>query len=160
MSFLFALALFTSAELASNNVAVEAQTNAEPQYQPVQQLFDGMREHNAEKIANAFVKGATLVRAKQTGQLKDTNISMFASSIAKRKKDYMDEQIIDYRIETFGNMANIWTYFVFYFNGNISHCGVNSIHVIQQDNDWKIAHLMDSAYQGNCEDFIEKYQPK
>lgn len=169
MSALLALSLFALSEsnLADGAIKTNITDNIElrlkksahqAQYQPVQQLFDGMREHNAEKIANAFAKDATLVRARQNGLLKMTDIPQFASSIAKRKKDYMDEQIINYRIESFGNLANIWTYFVFYFNGKISHCGVNSIHVIQQNSDWKIAHLMDTAHQGSCEEFIAQNQ--
>lgn len=125
---------------------------------PVQQLFDGMREHNQAKIMAAFAPKASLIRASHSGVLKYTDVSQFAQSITKRKKDIMDERIIRYQIQHFENLATVWTYFVFYFNGKISHCGVNTIQVVNADNQWRIGSLMDTAYQGSCEEFILDYR--
>ena len=69
----------------------------------------------------------------------------------------MDERIINYRIQQIEILANVWSYFVFYFNGKISHCGVNSVQVDLIDKEWKIGHLMDTPYTGLCESFIAEH---
>lgn len=127
-------------------------------FAPVLRLFDGMREHNKAKMISAFAEKASIIRASRSGQLKYTDVVGFADSIAKRKNDMMDERIINYRIQQFDNLASIWTYFVFYYNGKISHCGVNAIQVVKFEKEWKIGSLMDTAAKGSCEEFILDYE--
>ncbi|QTH64497.1 hypothetical protein J1N51_03195 [Psychrosphaera ytuae] len=127
---------------------------------PIKQLFDGMREHNKNKIVASFAPDASLIRASHSGVLKYTDVNQFAESISKRKNDIMDERIIRYHIQRFENLATVWTYFVFYYNGKISHCGVNTIQVVHADKQWRIGSLMDTAYQGSCEEFILDFRIK
>lgn len=129
-------------------------------FSPVQRLFDGMREHNKDKIISAFATDASIIRASRTGVLKYTDPILFAQSITRRTQDMMDERIINYRIQKFENLASVWTYFVFYFNGKISHCGVNAIQVVQIESQWKIGSLMDTAATGSCEEFIIDHSVK
>ncbi len=47
-------------------------------------------------------------------------------------------------------MANAWTPYEFWYNGNFSHCGVNSFQLIKKDEKWKIIYLVDTRRKEGC----------
>ena len=120
---------------------------------PVQALFDGMREHNSEKILAQFTDNATLKRVKPDGQIQQTDIGKFATSIANHPK-YLDEQLLSVNIAVEGNLASVWTPFAFYIDGTLSHCGSNHFTVVKVQESWKLLDVIDVGYEGNCEEFI------
>lgn len=61
------------------------------------------------------------------------------------------EEIHSYDIKVDGDMANVWTPYSFYFNGEFSHCGVNSFQLIQVKDQWKIFFLVDTRRRTGCE---------
>ena len=52
--------------------------------------------------------------------------------------------ILGFDIKIDGNMANAWTPYEFWFDGNFSHCGINSFQLIKEDKTWKIIYLVDT----------------
>lgn len=73
-------------------------------------------------------------------------------AIAKRTADQKwDERLLDYVIKVDGNMASAWTPYEFWFNGNFSHCGVNSFQLFNDNGQWKIVYLIDSRRRLGCE---------
>lgn len=73
-------------------------------------------------------------------------------AIAKRTADQKwDERLLDYVIKVDGNMASAWTPYEFWFNGNFSHCGVNSFQLFNDNGQWKIVYLIDSRRRSGCE---------
>ncbi|WP_223034225.1 nuclear transport factor 2 family protein [Hanstruepera marina] len=82
----------------------------------------------------------------QTGDSND-----LLQAIAKRTADQKwDERLLDYVIKVDGNMASAWTPYEFWFNGNFSHCGVNSFQLFHDNGQWKIVYLIDSRRRGDC----------
>ena len=66
------------------------------------------------------------------------------NAIADRPDDQKwDERLLDYSIQVDGNMANAWTPYEFWFNGQFSHCGVNSFQLFNDNGTWKIIYLFD-----------------
>ena len=124
---------------------------------PINALFDAMRAHDKDKILAQFASNASLQRVEKNNQVRNSDIAKFAASIAKSDK-YLDEQLLSQTISYSGNLASVWTPFVFYIDGKLSHCGVNSFQLIKTTDGWKIHHLMDNGYQGDCLDFIKQFK--
>jgi hypothetical protein len=122
---------------------------------PIEHLFDAMREHNGDKLLAQFTDSAVLQRAQKDGTVRTTALSKFADAISQ-STSYLDEQLLAKNIERSGNLASVWTPYVFYRDKQISHCGVNSFQLIQTLDGWKIHYLIDNVYQGDCEQFIEQ----
>jgi hypothetical protein len=47
-------------------------------------------------------------------------------------------------------MAAVWTPYNFYYNGQFSHCGVNSFQVIRFKDGWKIQYIIDTRRRTGC----------
>lgn len=124
---------------------------------PIEALFDAMRAHDSAKILAQFTPNANLQRAGTDHLVSSTDITKFATSIGKSKK-YLDEKLLSTTISYSGNLASIWTPFVFYIDGKLSHCGVNSFQLIKTPKGWKIHNLIDNSFQGDCRQFIKQYQ--
>lgn len=61
-----------------------------------------------------------------------------------------EERLLSYSIQIDGEMANAWTPYEFYINGNLSHCGVNSFQFIKVDGKWKIIYIVDTRRKEGC----------
>lgn len=77
--------------------------------------------------------------------------SEFLLAIANRTADQIwEEKLLDYIIKVDGNMASAWTPYEFWYNGNFSHCGVNSFQLFHDNGQWKIVYLIDSRRRSDC----------
>ena len=63
-----------------------------------------------------------------------------------------DEQIYDLDVKVDGTMASIWAPYTFYLNGEISHCGINSIELLFDAEGWKITQISDTRRSDDCPD--------
>ncbi len=78
-------------------------------------------------------------------------VAAFTRSIAAQNANTLDERIQDYEIRIDGNLASVWTPYSFYFDGNFSHCGVNSFQLVRMAEGWKIVYLIDTRRKEGCE---------
>jgi len=77
--------------------------------------------------------------------------SKLIQAIANRPADQKwDERLLDYNIQVDGTMAHVWTSYEFWFNGQFSHCGVNSFQLFNDDGNWKIIYLIDTRRRKGC----------
>jgi hypothetical protein len=70
-------------------------------------------------------------------------IGVLTAGAADEKFDYET-------IKIDGPLAVVWTPYQFYFNGNFSHCGVNSFQLIWVSNSWKIQSIIDTRRKKGC----------
>ena len=83
--------------------------------------------------------------------LQESDYSQFLKNIASIPKDRtFEEKLLDFNIQVDGNMANAWTPYEFWYNGNFSHCGVNSFQLIKVNDEWKIIYLVDTRRREGC----------
>ncbi|MDF4202827.1 nuclear transport factor 2 family protein [Maribacter sp. SA7] len=61
------------------------------------------------------------------------------------------EKILDYKIQIDGGMAHVWVPYEFWYNGEFSHCGVNSFQLFKEKDAWKIIYLVDSRRREDCD---------
>jgi len=81
----------------------------------------------------------------------ESNYNDFIKNIAAIPKTRVfKEEILGFEIKIDGNMANAWTPYEFYLNGNFSHCGVNSFQLFKEKNNWKIIYLVDTRNRKGC----------
>ena len=84
--------------------------------------------------------------------LTESEYNQFLKSIAGIPKDNtFEEKLLSFNIQVDGNMANAWTPYEFWYNGNFSHCGVNSFQLIKEDEEWKIIYLVDTRRREGCQ---------
>lgn len=125
--------------------------------QPIDNMFDAMREHDGEKLLAQFVEGAMLERATKTNEIQNSDLAKFAEFVTKTDK-HLDEKLFNVKVHQSGNVASAWTPFAFYLDGKLSHCGINSFQLVKQKEQWKIRYLIDNAHQGDCEVFIAEHK--
>jgi len=83
--------------------------------------------------------------------LKEDDYTQFVKNIASIPKDTkFEEKLLDFSIQVDGHMANAWTPYEFWYEGEFSHCGVNSFQLIKEDGDWKIIYLVDTRRREGC----------
>ncbi len=55
-----------------------------------------------------------------------------------------EEKILSYKIQIDGAMAHVWTPYEFYVNDKLSHSGVNSFQLFQENGVWKVVYILDT----------------
>jgi hypothetical protein len=121
----------------------------------VNKLFEGMKNSDPEAIRSAFADSAVLQTIARNKEGKDIirneSVNNFAESISKLQKGAADERITFETVKIDANMAIAWTPYKFYYNGNFSHCGVNSFQLVRINGQWKIQYLIDTRRRQGCE---------
>jgi hypothetical protein len=121
----------------------------------VNKLFEGMKNSDASTIREVFADSAILqtIGRNKEGQtiIRTDAVSGFADQVAKMAKGAADERITFETVKIDGPLAIVWTPYKFYFNGNFSHCGVNSFQLVRINGKWKIQYLIDTRRRQGCE---------
>lgn len=133
---------------------LKAQTAEDSVKAAVNLLFESMKNGDANALKNCFSDSAILqtIATNKSGQkfIRTEQVSAFAESVAKLPKGAADERIIFETIRIDGPLAIVWTPYMFYFNGQFSHCGVNSFHLVKLNGSWKIHFLIDTRRKEPC----------
>lgn len=120
----------------------------------VKQLFDGMKNSDAALIRGAFADSAilqTIGRDKEGKMIiENDKVDEFAKLISGLKKGAADEQIVFESIKIDGPLAIVWAPYKFYFDGQFSHCGVDSFQLVFINGQWKIQYLIDTRRKQPC----------
>ena len=132
-----------------------AQTTEDSVKAAVNKLFEGMKNSDGNAVRSAFADSAVLQTIGRTkeGQMviRTDAVSGFAEQVAKMPKGAADERITFETIKIDGPLAIAWTPYKFYYNGNFSHCGVNSFQLVRMNGQWKIQYLIDTRRRQGCE---------
>jgi hypothetical protein len=134
---------------------IQAQTTEDSVKAAVNQLFEGMKTANAELVKGAFADSAVLqtIGRNKEGEtiIRNEAVSAFAGFVGKLKPGVADERIQFETIRIDGPLAIVWTPYKFYYNGQFSHCGVNSFQLVRFGGQWKIQYLIDTRRKDKCE---------
>ena len=143
--------IFITALITKNS---DAQTAEDSVKAVVKQLFDGMKNSDAEMISSAFADSAILQTIGQDKQgkmiIENDKVDEFAKLISGLKKGAADEQILFETIKIDGPLAIVWAPYKFYFDGQFSHCGVDSFQLVFINGQWKIQYLIDTRRKQPC----------
>ena len=153
MSIYFALLLLLSSFAAAG--MSNAESADEEIRDVIEQLFDAMRQSDGDAVESLFTEGAILQTVRSSGgenTLSKTPIEMFASSVESSEPGQLDEHIHSVSIHVDGGLATAWMHYTFYYNGSFSHCGVNTINLLETVKGWKIFSIADTRRQQGCLD--------
>ena len=133
----------------------KAQTAEDSVKTVVNNLFTAMIKSDTSLLKTCFADSMvlqTIVRGKNGGaEVKSETAEGFVKSIGSLKPGSADERISFGNVLIDGPLALVWTPYKFYFNGQFSHCGVNSFHLVRFKDGWKIHYLIDTRRRGNGE---------
>lgn len=119
----------------------------------VKSFFDSMRESNGERIKTLITDDTTLQSVRvQDGstQRSSSDMARFIESVGNAQPGTLDEKIQNLTIHKDGAMATAWMEYQFYYNGEFSHCGVNSMNLVQTSEGWKIFSIVDTRRTQDC----------
>lgn len=131
-----------------------AQTAKDSVKAVINKMFAAMKNSDGKSLKECFTDSAIL----QTIANKNGNISIrneavkeFADFVNTQPKGAADEQITFDIVETSGPLATAWTPYKFYYNGQFSHCGVDSYQLVRINGEWKIQYLIDTRTKQGCD---------
>lgn len=132
-----------------------AQTTEDSVKAAVNKLFEGMKNSDGGIISSAFGDSAVLQTIAGTSDgktiIRSQKLNEFAAQVAKAPKGALDERIEFGSIKIDGPLASVWTPYKFYYNGQFSHCGVNSFQLVRFNGVWKIQYLIDTRRKQPCD---------
>jgi len=144
------LALFLSFNINAQN------SNTENVKNTITEFFDAFHKQDTTAL-KAMVIDKIILQSISTNNegktvLKEDDFNKFITSIASIPKDRtFEEKLLGFSINVDGNMANAWIPYEFWYQGQLSHCGVNSFQLIKIDREWKIIYLVDTRRRKGCE---------
>ena len=145
---IFLVALMTTTIQAQNE---ETQVKA-----AVDTFFEGFHKGDTTLMKSVIADKVLMQTAYKNKEGKDILVTdeagKLVEAIANRPADHIwDERLLDYIIQVDGNMAHAWTPYEFWFNGEFSHCGVNSFQLFKEVETWKIIYLIDTRRKSDCD---------
>ena len=148
-SLFFLLILFTS-------TGVIAQTEEDAVRQTIETFFEGFHAQDSmlmkSVVADRVVMQSTGRNKEGKTMFRETEFSKFLKGIVTIPDSIpFREEITGYSIQIDGTMANAWTDYKFWLKDEMSHCGVNSFHLINYDGDWRIIYIIDTRRKAGCD---------
>lgn len=125
--------------------------------QVVETFFEGFHARDSMVMKSVFHEQPviqTIGRTKE-GEIKLINQELgqvLRGIVGIPSETSFKEKIHTYIIKIDGEMANAWTPYSFYMNGNFSHCGVNNFQLLKVKDEWKIIYLIDTRRKEGCEE--------
>lgn len=129
----------------------------------IQELFQGMRTGDSGAVRAVLAPNArfSVLAVESAGGERGANLMANAPvkiqtqavdrwvEAIGRSDGRWDEQIYGMEVRVDDRMASAWVPYTFYLDGKVSHCGVNSIELLREQDGWKITQLSDTR-RGPC----------
>ncbi len=120
---------------------------------PIDALFAALAARDGQAIL-AQVRpdgGATVAEEKADGtrSVRRTGWPEFAASIKPGPERYA-ERLTDPAVDIDGDIAMVWSPYVFMIDGKVAHCGTDHFDMVREAGRWKIANLTGSKRTTGC----------
>lgn len=138
--------------LITGMMTSKAQTAEDSVKTVINQLFTAMKTADGRLLKSCFADSAILQTiTNENGNVKTETVEGFAEFINKIAANDADERISFAAVHIGGPLAMAWTPYKFYWQGNFSHCGVNSFQLVRKSGEWKIQYLIDTRRKEGCD---------
>jgi len=120
----------------------------------VEQLFEGMRAADSGLVRGVLATDARFA----VTDARNGPVTIAAQSVdgwvrsIDGSEGRWNEQIYNVDVQVDGDMASVWAPYTFYLDGAISHCGINSIELLQDADGWKVTQISDTRRTEGCPD--------
>lgn len=125
-------------------------SDTDPVRETINRFFDAMRNSDSTGMRSVLSSGAIFQTINAGNEVKPGDVTAFLSSVAKAPKGSLDERITFTTVNVDGSLAAVWTPYEFYYNGQFSHCGVNSFQLHKENGSWKIRYVIDTRRKEGC----------
>ncbi len=112
-----------------------------------------MANHNPDGIRSVYTPEAQLVAIDKRKDGTSTTRVFTADAFSRLfavKRGVLKEDMYKPEVRVFGDLAMVWGRYVFFIDGKISHCGVNSFQLVRAGSDWKIANAASTIEPMGC----------
>ena len=141
------LASFTNAQSQTAEDSVKTVIN---------NMFAAMKNADGAMLKNIFSDSIifqTIARTKGGVMIvKTESPAGFMEQISNAAPGALEERISFETVKVDGPLAIAWTPYNFYYNGQFSHCGVNSFQLVRFDGVWKIQYIIDTRRKQGCKE--------
>jgi hypothetical protein len=114
----------------------------------VKTFFEGFHNKDSLLIASVIDRSFDLNSTsfkEDNGVLRNINRDNFIRTVITRPNSPVwEEKLLSFNIKIDGPLANVWVDYEFWLDDKLSHCGVNSIHLLKKKSGWKIFNITDS----------------
>ncbi len=146
--------------------ALEAQEDSDQEAEAqavavIEKLFDAMRASDSSSVRGLFADGVNEFRSsfmsRDAGPAIGVNsLEDFLAGVGGAEVGTLDEQIIVRDVIVDDNLVTVVTPYAFYFDGSLSHCGVDVFLVARTGDEWKIIGLADTRRRRDCEGWLDE----
>jgi hypothetical protein len=122
-------------------------------------LFDAMRAADSAAVRAAF--HPELEKLGSSGSRDGVagvgygDVESFVQAVGGAEPGAFDERTGPSEVRLDDNLATVFTPYAFYYNGNLSHCGVNVFQIARVRDEWKIVALVDTRRRQGCEEWLK-----
>jgi hypothetical protein len=120
---------------------------------PINRMFAGLAARDAAAItAQIRPEGAATVaveKADGTRAIRHLSWSEFTAGI-KPGPEKFEERLTDPAVEIDGDIAMVWSPYVFLIDGKPQHCGVDHFDLVRESGAWKILNVTWSQRTTGC----------
>lgn len=135
-------------------ITTNAQTAEDSVKAAINKMFEAMKNSNAAILKTCFGDSAvfqTIIHDKEGNVVaRNESVNDFIESISKLPIGAADEQIIFEMVKVDGPLAIAWAPYNFYYNGQFSHCGMDSFQLVRFKDGWKIEYIIDTRRKEGC----------
>ena len=120
---------------------------------PINALFDGLAKRDSTIVLTAMRPDGTATATSEkpdgTRTIRRMTASEFAAGIKPGPERY-EERLTDPAIEIDGDIAMVWSPYVFLIDGKVHHCGVDHFDLIRENGSWKVSSISWSSRTTGC----------
>ena len=122
----------------------------------IEYFFEGFHKRDTAQMRSVLGDSLHMQRigrdASGSPVLVNESAEAFLASMANLPDTLkIEERLLEYRIQTDGDMAHAWTPYEFYLQGKFHHCGVNSFQLFREPEGWKIIYIIDTRRVKDCD---------
>ncbi len=121
----------------------------------VNNVFEAMRTNDSTLLKSCFTKEPKTFTVYENLEgkisLGSGDFRKFVEFVGNPKEVVYNEPIWHEKVEIDGGLASVWADYALYADDEFIHCGVDAFHLVKQNGEWKIFHLVDTRRKENCE---------
>ena len=124
----------------------------------VQSMMRAMYQGDADMVDQVFHESAVLRRVTHDGELRPDGLKRWRDWVCTLAVGQAHEELFAVETEQRGRLATVWAPFIITYQGELTGCGVNTLTLVQTEQDWQIIYGMDTGEpSGTCEGFKTRY---
>jgi len=141
-------------EAQTSQPVPSTQTTEDSVKTAVNRLFSAMKNADGDELKASFTDSAILqtIYTDKDGKTGVHNypVADFAATVSRLPNGSADERIQFDIVKVDGPLAIVWAPYRFYYNGKLTHCGIDSFQLMRVGGVWKILYIVDTRRK-DCE---------